>query len=112
MQWFNRKCVLLAVFLAGLLSLGVRSTGAHEITSATVTGNCTGYTITVSGTNLLNPSSGTVQYEIDTSPSVGTFTGSIAVSANNEAGDFSAAQTWDGVPSMPPFPCRAPQTWS
>jgi hypothetical protein len=93
MQWFNRKAVVVAVFLAGLLSLGVRPVGAHQITSATVTPNCTGFTITVAGTNLLNPSSGTVQFEIDTSPNVGTFTGSIAVSANDTAGDFSASQT-------------------
>jgi len=34
-----------------------------------------------------------VQVEIDTSPNVGTFTGSIAISANDAAGDFSASQT-------------------
>jgi hypothetical protein len=111
MQWFNRKSVLLAVFLAGLLSLGVRSAGAHEITSATTSLTCNGYTITVSGDQLTftnvtysvnytfnvtsaDGSTFTVSNSFNVNPDVnGSFTASVTKAAGPLSGSFSVTGT-------------------
>jgi hypothetical protein len=62
------------------LSKTARPAEAHQITSISVTPFVLALALRSRGLTFSIPNSGTVTYEIDTSPKVGTFTGSIAVS--------------------------------
>ena len=81
-------------FAAVLLTVCAPPAMAHVIRTATVKPGCTSYTITVTGTSLEGPD--TVDYTITLTPTSGspmTIKGSIAVSPDDAAGDFSATQT-------------------
>jgi hypothetical protein len=72
-----------------LLALSATPAMAHEITTATVTATCTGYSITVNGVDFVSSDlPGYVTYEIDGFPG-GAITGSIPINSVDSSGDIS-----------------------
>jgi hypothetical protein len=86
----------------GMLAVFASPAMANVLQTAQVfvSANCNSYTITVTGTELDSPNA-FVSYSFTVSPTNQTTTGSIPVTPNDQAGDFSASQKL-GFPQLAP----------